>query len=158
MALRASSRLNSLKQVTPHIVAVPSVAIRRVRTSGVCMADQSGTAKLDNSTPDSTWKKVLSAQEVRAGPHCESVAAAAEPQHSRWLHASAITPRTQLLAHNMWHAMQWWWDDVEVLGIGVPKALVRCSQHTHPARPGAAGAHGRASAPCMHCTPFNCLP
>jgi len=49
---------------------VPSEAVARRRFSTtICMAEAGTGAKLDQSTPDSTWKKVLSAQQVNLPQH-----------------------------------------------------------------------------------------
>lgn len=72
MALRALScrsgtgRLQGLAPATKSVLPKSTLVCSRKVNTTVCMADQSGSAtKLDKSTPDSTWEKLLSAQEVR---------------------------------------------------------------------------------------------
>lgn len=59
----AGSGLPVLQKQSLHQAAPSFAPVRRISHT-VCMAEQNAGQQLDKSTPDSTWKKLLSAQEV----------------------------------------------------------------------------------------------
>jgi hypothetical protein len=105
---------------------------RKISTT-VCMAE-----KLDKSTPDSAWKKVLSAQEASGSSVVAGVAAAADYFHLQAGCSSAWT-RMVFASRGCTQRVTWqaWW--YEFGSCFFPAAIAVCNllllQHTPGVRP-----------------------